>query len=67
MGWIYVVLMVLVMILTSYEIIWSYRELKKTKQKVDLFRFVAKIMCLVFLIIILFWIINTILSLSMNV
>lgn len=67
MGWIYVVLMVLVMMLTSYEIIWSYRELKKTKQKVDLVRFVAKIMCLVFLIIILFWIIDTVLRLSMNV
>lgn len=67
MEWIYVVLMVLVMMLTSYEIIWSYRELKKTKQKVDLVRFVAKIMCLVFLIIILFWIIDTVLRLSMNV
>lgn len=67
MEWIYVVLMVLVMILTSYEIIWSYRELKKTGQKSDLFRFIAKIMCLVFLIVILFWIIDTVLRLSMNV
>lgn len=61
--WIYVLLMVLVMLLTSYETIWSYREFRRSKEKIDLLRFIGKIICLIILIVILVGLINMVLNL----